>query len=187
MEAHVKGEKLEVKPSNVHFSQEYIENRFEDRELIGNKLDKLVDGREKISDVRTIRVRNVHGRWYTLDNRRLWVFRNYEKIRLQSYSNTLIPVLVWDDFESQNQLIFAANNTGDDVRIHNDLLPGGQTYNKVDSICASTYSTPSRLLVYDFSKFTLNSSKAIATFLWKGVSGLYGYLRRRGEDEDMEL
>ncbi|VDI52552.1 Hypothetical predicted protein [Mytilus galloprovincialis] len=181
---HAKREKLKLKPSDVYFSQETIENRFEDGQLIGKRLDNLVNETEKISDIRTVRVKNVHGRWYTLDNRRLWVFRNYQKITLQSYSQTFIPVLVWDDFESQNQLIFAANNTGDEVKIHNGLLPGGETYKRVESIHPCTYSTPSRLLMYHIGIFSWNGTKTVASFLWKGVSSLYEYMRRREITDD---
>ncbi|CAC5401926.1 unnamed protein product [Mytilus coruscus] len=140
-------------------AQETVENRFEDGELIGKKLDNLVNETEKISDIRTIRVNRT--------------------------CQTFIPVIVWDDFESQNQLTFAVNNTGDDVKIHNDLLSGGKTYKRVESINACTYSTPSRLLVYHIGILSWNGTKTIASFLWKGVSGLYGYWR--GGQKELDI
>jgi hypothetical protein len=39
-----------------------------------------------------------------------------------------IPVLVWEDFETDTQLVFAAKKDGADVKIHNNDLPGGQQY-----------------------------------------------------------
>ena len=56
-----------------------------------------------------------------------------------------IPVLVWEDFETDTQLVFAAKNGGADVKIHNNDLPGGVQYKKVDSIHTDTYRNPDYL------------------------------------------
>lgn len=160
-------------PSQIRFSQKCISNRFEDGKLIGKGLDDLVNGVKKISDIRTIRVVNIHERWYTLDNRRLWMFRMYQKIKLQSYRYLRIPVLVWEDFETDNQLVFAAKNDGADVKIQYNDLPGGEQYKKVDSIHTDTYRNPTLSLMLDSTHFSFNGVKSVVSFIWKGVSRMF--------------
>jgi len=160
-------------PSDICFSQEYISNRFEDGELIGERLDDLVNEVKKISDIRTIRVVNIHDKWYALDNRRLWMFRMYQKIKLQWYSYLQIPVLVWEDFETDTQLVFAAKNDGADVKIHNNDLPGGEQYKKVDSIHTDTYRNPTLALMLDTANFSFNGVKSVVSFVWNGVSRMF--------------
>lgn len=160
-------------PSQICFSQKYINNRFEDGELIGERLDDLANGVKTISDIRTIRVVNIHERWYTLDNRRLWMFRMYQKIKLQWYKNLQIPVLVWEDFETDNQLAFAAKHSGTNVKIHNNDLPGGEQYKKVDSIRTDTYRYPTLALMQDIANFSFNSVKSVLSFVWNGVSRMF--------------
>lgn len=177
-------QKLFLRPSDIFFSQETIPNRFEDGRLIGDKLDDLVKENMKIEEIRIIRVKNIHGRWFTLDNRRLWVFRNFQKIRLQSYSGTVIPVLVWDRFESQEQLIFAATNTGEDIKIDNDQDPGGNCWKTVDSINTKTYTRPELLLLKHVGGFTWNTTKVITSLIWNGISGIYRHLVMKQELQD---
>ena len=160
-------------PSDIRFSQEYISNRFEGGELIGERLDDLVYVVKKISDIRTIRVVKMHDRWYTLDNRRLWMFRMYQKIKLRWYMSLQIPVLVWEDFETDTQLVFATKNGGADVKIHNNDLPGGVQYKKVDSIHTDTYRNPGLALLLDTANLTFTGVKTVVSFVWKGVSRMF--------------
>lgn len=76
---------MELKPSEICFSQAEINNVFDKRSChpyknLGDTLDELVEGRCKISDVPTVSVKMINGKWVTADNRRLWVFRHLEKL-----------------------------------------------------------------------------------------------------------
>ena len=168
-----KKKEIYLYPSDICFSQKYISNRFEDGELIGERSDDLVNEVKTISDIRTIRVVNIHGRWYTLDNRRLWMFRMYQKIKLQRYRYLQIPVLVWKDFETDTQLVFAAKKDGTDVKIHNKDLPGGEQYKKVDSIHTDTYRNPTLALLLDTANLTFNGVTSVVSFVWNGVSRMF--------------
>ena len=76
---------MRLKPSDIMFSQENINNYFDEKSdhgatLIGETLDDLCEGRCLISDIPTIRVMKRDGKWVTADNRRLWVFRELERL-----------------------------------------------------------------------------------------------------------
>ena len=67
------------------FSQESVNNFFDKRSrhsgvLIGETLDDICEGRCSIHDIPTVRVMKRGGKWVTADNRRLWVFRELERL-----------------------------------------------------------------------------------------------------------
>ena len=74
-----------LKPSDIYFSQDGINNVFGNycRHRgwhIGSTLDLLCEGRLTVNDIPTIGVMKRGGRWYTGDNRRLWIFRELERL-----------------------------------------------------------------------------------------------------------
>ena len=76
---------MELKPSEIYFSQAEINSVFDKKSShrnknLGETLDELVEGKCRISDIPTISVVWMHGKWVTADNRRLWVFRHLEKL-----------------------------------------------------------------------------------------------------------
>ena len=76
---------MRLKPSDILFSQESVNNFFDKRSrhsgiLIGETLDDICEGRCTVDDIPTIRVMNRNGKWVTSDNRRLWVFRELERL-----------------------------------------------------------------------------------------------------------
>ena len=76
---------MRLKPSEIMFSQETVNNYFDKRSrhsgrLIGETLDDICEGRCSVYDLPTIRVMKRDGKWMTADNRRLWVFRQLERL-----------------------------------------------------------------------------------------------------------
>ena len=76
---------MELRPSQIFYSQDTILNRFGDytrhgKMCIGETLDDLLVGRCNVDDILTMRVMKRNGKWFTSDNRRLWVFRTAEEI-----------------------------------------------------------------------------------------------------------
>ncbi|XP_060596162.1 uncharacterized protein LOC132750235 [Ruditapes philippinarum] len=72
---------IQLKPSEIFHSQDSISCRFsKTNTLIGETLDDLYEDRLSVSDIKRISVAPVNGKWFSLDNRRLWVFRQLEKI-----------------------------------------------------------------------------------------------------------
>lgn len=85
-------------PSEILYSQGTISNRFDTKSAhsdmtIGEVLDDIVDGRCRIDDIPMISVVRLNYRWVTRDNRRLWIFKQLErlglcdKIRVRQYSD----------------------------------------------------------------------------------------------------
>ncbi|XP_060567913.1 uncharacterized protein LOC132726595 [Ruditapes philippinarum] len=71
----------QLKPSDIYFSQDSISCRFSTTgKLIGETLDDLYEDRLSVSDIKRISVALVNGQWFSWDNRRLWVFRQLEKL-----------------------------------------------------------------------------------------------------------
>lgn len=113
--------KMELKPSEIYFSQKFLSHTFENGKLIGHVLDNLYFGNISISSIPRISGTKKPGsdKWYTLDNRRLWVFRYLEgggkchkiPVKQGSYEN--------------NEGKFTSTNGGVSVLIRNGEDPGG--------------------------------------------------------------
>jgi hypothetical protein len=76
---------MELKPSEIFYSQDSIMNKFGDYTAhgdtyIGETLDQLLNGNCNVQSIPEISVVQMHGKWFTSDNRRLWVFRKAEEI-----------------------------------------------------------------------------------------------------------
>jgi len=66
-------------PSEIRFSQDSISNSFGDStyhagQYIGETLDEIVRDPYTADLIPIISVFNIGGKWFTPDNRRLWVF-----------------------------------------------------------------------------------------------------------------
>lgn len=89
---------MEIKPSGILYSANIIDNLFNKNShhcycLIGETLDSLCEGKIKISDIPLISVVQKGNVWITANNRRLWVFRQMERLGKCS----TIPVFVVAD------------------------------------------------------------------------------------------
>ncbi|KAK3610018.1 hypothetical protein CHS0354_032364 [Potamilus streckersoni] len=71
---------MRLKPSEVYFSQDTIKNCFDNRGTIGSVLDKIYEGAMSIQKIPKISVCQKDGKWFTVDNRRLWIFQQLEKL-----------------------------------------------------------------------------------------------------------
>ncbi|KAH3896135.1 uncharacterized protein LOC127864354 [Dreissena polymorpha] len=76
---------MDLKPSYIFYSQDSINNVFDkrtshNRTRIGETLDDVCEGRCQLSSIPTITVVKRDGKWVTADNRRLWVFRELERL-----------------------------------------------------------------------------------------------------------
>jgi hypothetical protein len=94
---------MEIKPSNKSYSHNTIMYRFRKRSCgsrehsIGKTLDDLCKGHCKIEHIERIRITKKDGKWFTLDNRRLWVFHHYD-LYLKSEGKTLTIIANVVDF-----------------------------------------------------------------------------------------
>lgn len=79
---------LELRPSEIFFSQATIRDHFSGGlGSIYATLEQCMNDPDVINDIPKITVCRKDGKWFTLDNRRLWVFRQLEmRGRLSSIS-----------------------------------------------------------------------------------------------------
>lgn len=68
-----------MKPSEIYFSQDSIKNTFEYGQSIHDTLKMCQEDPMAIHQIPTMRVCMKNGKWFTLDNRRLWIFRRLEE------------------------------------------------------------------------------------------------------------
>ncbi|KAL3876407.1 hypothetical protein ACJMK2_034256 [Sinanodonta woodiana] len=165
---------LYLQPSQIRYSQDSINNYFDSRSihsntLIGNTLDDLCEGRCHIDDIIKISVVNMNGKWFTADNRRLWVFKHLERLK----KCTVIPVNLSYYIPDHK---FTTLNDGASVIVRRN--PGGRwhskptpTFNEISSTNSGLserytthkHSVPSRLIQYRPSTPTYAEQNA----LWK--------------------
>ncbi|XP_071181122.1 rac guanine nucleotide exchange factor JJ-like [Mytilus edulis] len=116
---------MELRPSDIFYSQDSIMNRFGDYTMhgntyIGETLDELLQGYCNVNSIPTITVVKKYGKWYTSDNRRLWVFRKAEEIGfLETIDVTVSSYL--------NGNKFTTENGGTSIRVRGGT-PGGRLW-----------------------------------------------------------
>lgn len=121
-----------LKPSEIYFTQSSISSTFgrstqHNRKKIGETLDDLVKGHCSVQSIPRIGVLKEGGKWWTADNRRLWIFRHLEKLG----KCTTIPVNIIYCIDSRKR---TTNNGGTDIRIYRGNDPGGYWHKQVSSI-----------------------------------------------------
>ena len=104
-----------MSPLDIRYSQDSISCYFDSKcphsfYLLGETVDEISAGRTSLSSIPKITVVYKFGKWYTADNRRLWVFRQLEK---RGKCNK-IPVYVGYDIREEK---FTTANDGITVRV----------------------------------------------------------------------
>lgn len=76
---------MKLKPSEIFFLQDSISNKWGEQsfcrsKLVGETLDELLTEHIAVKDIPNITVVIKDGKFYTADNRRLWIFRKAEEL-----------------------------------------------------------------------------------------------------------
>ncbi|VDI32141.1 Hypothetical predicted protein [Mytilus galloprovincialis] len=85
-----------MKPSNIFYSQDSIKDKFDNGYTIYGTLSACKKHSFVIQKIPTIRVVQIGGKFHTLDNRRLWVFKKLEEsgtitdIHVQTVSRSML-------------------------------------------------------------------------------------------------
>ncbi|KAH3867151.1 hypothetical protein DPMN_030276 [Dreissena polymorpha] len=109
-----------LRPSDIGYCQCSVSNKFKDGSFIGVVLDDIVAERCFAGSIKQIEVARVNGKWYSNDNRRLWVFKQLEHLgRLD-----VIRVKVVGNIPACK---FTTNNDGTSVEIRGGS-PGGKSF-----------------------------------------------------------
>lgn len=123
---------MSLRPSEIYYSQNSIGCSFTSGEKIGETLDDLCEGRISVHDIPMICVFKVNGKWVTMDNRRLWVFRHLERLG----KCNKVPVLQRDTVP---YFRMTSDCAGTEVQVRGD--PGGQWYQRSSSSFLITLGT----------------------------------------------
>ena len=127
---------MKLRPSDIYFSKYSINNVFNRRcphsyKNIGGTLDDLCEGQINVTTIPRISVMYEAGKWFTGDNRRLWVFRQLERLG----KCTTIPVYKTSYIPNNN---FTTLNGGASVTVRRN--PGGVWYLRPSLSANSTAS-----------------------------------------------
>ncbi|CAD5113381.1 DgyrCDS2554 [Dimorphilus gyrociliatus] len=107
----------DISPAHLRFCQDTIFYKFQakshtDMKTIKSVLESLLNGECKISDFPPIQVVLKENLLYTLDNRRLWLFKQYQK----QHKDIMIKV-EYLELTSKHQLKFTTKNKGSSIKI----------------------------------------------------------------------
>ncbi|WAR29666.1 hypothetical protein MAR_003234, partial [Mya arenaria] len=119
-----------LKPSEIFYSQDSINNVFDRRSQhwnirIGETLDDICDGRCSVLSIPQIAVKSEGEKWVTADNRRLWVFKQLERLGKIETINVYI-------IEYIPPAKMTSNNGGVSIRVRG--APGGRWYLEPDKL-----------------------------------------------------
>lgn len=70
---------LEISPSEIRYSQDTMRSRFRNGNPIEETLINLLSGKITVDDIPRISVAEKDGKYYSMDNRRLYVFKRFEE------------------------------------------------------------------------------------------------------------
>lgn len=123
--------KMLLKPSEIFYSQHHIsttfgkstDHRFQD---IGSALDDLINGKLSVTSFPQIKVTKRPGenKWYTISNRRLWIFHHYEAY-LRGRGETLKIEVDVVEYCFSFIRYFNSTNGGTSVTYFRNRNPGG--------------------------------------------------------------
>lgn len=139
---------MKIRPSELFFSQDSISNKWGEQtacrsKLIGVTLDELLTKSISLEDIPNISAVNISGKFYTVDNRRLWVFQKAEELR---FVHTIEVNQVTRRHLKRAK--FTTNNEGISIRIRGSGDPGGTIWRtwtqkksqEVDETTVSSYA-----------------------------------------------
>ncbi|KAL3871102.1 hypothetical protein ACJMK2_039121 [Sinanodonta woodiana] len=114
-----------LKPSDIFYSQDSIMNRFRHGQaagkMIGETLDDLVESRTTVDSIPRISVVFRFGKWISFDNRRLWVFKQFELMG-GCFDIPVQETRYWYNDK------YSTQNGGISIEIRGNGHPGGEWY-----------------------------------------------------------
>ncbi|XP_052066906.1 uncharacterized protein LOC127706369 [Mytilus californianus] len=119
---------MKLRPTEIFFSQDSIANNWGkhtafNAKFIGDTLDELLTESISLKDIPNITSVLINGKFYTVDNRRLWVFRKAEELGF-------LDDIEFDQVTQRhvNLTKFTTTNGGISIRIRGSGDPGGQIW-----------------------------------------------------------
>lgn len=115
---------IKLRPSQIRFTQSSISNKLSDGTKIGELLDDVVVGRCFASAIKPIEVVWHDGKWYSNDNRRLWVLKQLEHLQK-------VDLIIVKKVCKIHRDKFTTKNEGTSVQIRKGH-PGGIMYDYIE-------------------------------------------------------
>lgn len=123
---------VQLRPSEIRYCQDSIRNRFREgcrysNVLIGETLDKLIEGKLNVDDIPPISAMKTDDKWISADNRRLWIFKSLELVGKCKE----VPVQVIKSIPLRKR---TSRNDGESIDVHGP--PGGKFYSIIETMMA---------------------------------------------------
>jgi len=106
-------EEIHLLPSEIRFSQDSIHNLFQDGGRVNALVEDLQSGRTELNRIPLISVVKLDNKYYSMDNRRLYVFRVLQK-------RGVIGVIKVRLATRYNPQKFTTENDGYRIRVRRD-------------------------------------------------------------------
>ena len=104
---------MKLKPLDVYFSQDSIRCVFRNGVSVNETIDSVIDGKVQVADIPHITVVKLNERYYSQNNRRLYIFR---VLHCLGYLNE-----IWVNTSTRvNFKQFTTKNKGESVRVRGD-------------------------------------------------------------------
>lgn len=153
-----------LKPSEIFFSQDSIASRFRDGRSVQEAADRVLHRQLNVEDFPTIEVvKRSDGKYYSLDNRRLYVFR------VGQYNGIVakVPVTIVPE-QWYHQRKFTSRNGGTEIRVRR-----GSTYDNWKSswnkpevhntVAAVRQQSTARSQLFGINQIMEENSQAVRT------------------------
>ena len=164
-----------LRPSEICYSQCSISSKFADGSNIGELLEDILIGRCFVSGIPFITVVKYNDSWITMDNRRLWVFKQLEsldrceqiqaKVRKKLPPNRLTTKTSGKTIRIRGKVVTRSGNvlslSNNTEKVNESIIPGE---NRSDSYDPEAVSTPSET---EQSKIPCNEKKRRRLRRWK--------------------
>eukprot|EP00105_Crassostrea_gigas_P034116 XP_019918264.1 PREDICTED: uncharacterized protein LOC109617231 [Crassostrea gigas] len=116
-----------MKPSEIYYSQDSIKEKFDKGHTIYSTLSVCKKHQYVIKKIPPMRVCKKDGKWYTLDNRRLWVFR---KLEADGHIKD-VKVIQGESLNKNRKRVVVMEKMSRFLNTHNRRLANSNTYSAV--------------------------------------------------------
>lgn len=120
-----------IAPSEIRFTQDNIGSVFRDGRGVNRAIEEIESGRIKVENFPAIRVARKNNKYYSLDNRRLYVFRVLEKRGLIR----TVPVVFQKHYDK-----FTTINDGRSIYVRGEVKTYDHEFDNLQEAVFAPYS-----------------------------------------------
>lgn len=150
--ANSKPDQLDVR--SIRFSRDVIDERFENKKKISNVLTDLQTGILDIRDLPKITVVKKDGLYFSLDNRRLWVLKQYAQFLEENEDKILHIPVKHEPAHKSGTTWFTTTSEGESVKIQHER--SHEVYTNIETVRLSEVLYSDEFICTEYEKKKLD-------------------------------